>query len=391
LSPGRDADRRPSGGGEPPLIAHVLYHLIMGGLENGLVNLVNRIPYDRYRHAIVCMAYYSDFRLRIRRPDVEVHALGVHERGVHKASPDLLRLFRRLRPAIVHSRNLAGLDGLLPAVLAGVPYRIHGEHGWELSDLAGENRKHRWNRRLHAPLVSRYIALSRHQESYLIDSVGIAPRRIEQIYNGVDVERFRPRRDSDPAPSPFPPDGDTRVIGTVGRMQGVKDPMNLVEAFLYLRTTRPDLAPRARLVMIGDGPLRETALARLEAGGASDAAWLPGAREDVAEQLRGFDVFALPSKAEGISNTILEAMATGLPMAVTRVGGNSELVLENATGFLVPPDDPQALAAALARYLEDPRLAQIHGANGRARAEAEFSLDRMVDRYLSVYDRATNH
>jgi glycosyltransferase involved in cell wall biosynthesis len=102
-------------------------------------------------------------------------------------------------------------------------------------------------------------------------------------------------------------------------------------------------------------------------------------------------VFALPSKAEGISNTILEAMATGLPMAVTRVGGNSELVVDNATGFLVPPDDPQALAAALAPYLEDPKLAQIHGANGRARAEAEFSLDRMVDRYLSVYDRATSH
>jgi sugar transferase (PEP-CTERM/EpsH1 system associated) len=238
--------------------------------------------------------------------------------------------------------------------------------------------------------VNRYIALSRHQQRYLIDSIGIAPPRIEQIYNGVDVERFRPRRDSDPAPSPFSSDGDTRVIGTVGRMQGVKDPMNLVEAFLHLRATRPDLATRARLVMIGDGPLRETALARLEAEGASNAAWLPGAREDVAEQLRGFDVFALPSKAEGISNTILEAMATGLPMAVTRVGGNSELVVEGTTGFLVPPDDPRALAAALARYLEDPKLARVHGTNGRARAEAEFSLDRMVDRYLSVYDRGTN-
>ena len=110
---------------------------------------------------------------------------------------------------------------------------------------------------------------------------------------------------------------------------------------------------------------------------------------DVAEQLREFDVFALPSRAEGISNTILEAMATGLPMAVTSVGGNPELVLEGKTGFLVAPADPPALAAVLARYVEDPGLARSHGANGRARAESEFSLEQMVEHYLAVYDRAT--
>jgi sugar transferase (PEP-CTERM/EpsH1 system associated) len=361
----------------------------MGGLENGLVNLVNHIPYDRYRHAIICMAYDSDFRLRIQRPDVEVHSLRVHERGVHGVTPDLMRLFLRLRPAVVHSRNLSGLDSLLPAFLTGVPYRIHGEHGWELTDLGGENRKNRWNRRLHAPLVNRFVALSKHQECYLAESIGIAPARIEQIYNGVDVKRFRPRTSSDPVASPFPPDSGTCVIGTVGRMQGVKDPLNLVEAFLHLRTTRPDLAHRARLVMVGDGPLREAALARLREAGADGVAWLPGAREDVAEQLREFDLFALPSRAEGISNTILEAMATGLPMAVTSVGGNPELVMEGKTGFLVPPADPPALAAALARYVEDPSLARSHGVNGRARVEAEFSLEHMVDRYVSVYDRAT--
>jgi peptidoglycan/xylan/chitin deacetylase (PgdA/CDA1 family) len=177
---------------EPPLIAHVIYHLIMGGLENGLVNLVNRIPYDRYRHVIVCLAYHSEFRERIQRPDVDVLTLRIHERGARAVMADLYRLFRTLRPAVVHSRNISGLDSLLPAFLAGVPYRLHGEHGWELVDLGGENRKNQWNRRLHAPLVSRYIALSKHQERYLIDRVGIASRRIEQIYNGADVERFPP-------------------------------------------------------------------------------------------------------------------------------------------------------------------------------------------------------
>lgn len=373
--------------GEPPLIAHVIYHLSMGGLENGLVNLVNRIPYDRYRHVILCLAYQTDFRKRIQRPGVDVHDFRIHERGVRPVMFDLFRTFRRLRPAVVHSRNISGLDSLLPARLAGVPYRLHGEHGWELVDLGGENRKNQWLRRLHAPLVSRFIALSKHQERYLIDQVGVAQRRVEQIYNGVDVERFRPRGASDRPAHPFT--GEHCVIGTVGRMQGVKDPLNLVEAFLHLRRSRPDLAPRARLVMVGDGPLRDAALARLEAEGADNDAWLPGAREDVAEQLRGMDVFALPSRAEGISNTILEAMATGLPTVVTDVGGTPELVRHQHTGWLVPSASPEALGDALARYVENPALAREHGAEGRARAEREFSLTAMVERYLSVYDRAT--
>lgn len=380
--------RAPRGGSdEPPLIAHVIYHLIMGGLENGLINLVNRIPRDRYRHAIVCMAYYSDFRQRITRPDVEVVAMNVHERGLRSVTPDLFRLFRRLRPTIVHSRNLSGLDSLLPAAIAGVRCRIHGEHGWESSDLRGTNRKHQWNRRLHSPLVSRYIALSKHQERYLTEQVGIAPRRITQIYNGVDVERFHPR-DSAAAASPAPRDDrpDGCVIGTVGRMQGVKDPMNLVEAFLHLRRTRPELLPRMRLAMVGDGALRDAVTDRLRQEGATSAAWLPGARDDVADQLRGFDLFVLPSKAEGISNTILEAMATGLPVVATRVGGNPELVLEGTTGALVPDSDPAALAAAIGRYVENPELVRAHGAAGRARAIREFSLDRMIERYLTVYD-----
>jgi sugar transferase (PEP-CTERM/EpsH1 system associated) len=278
------------------------------------------------------------------------------------------------------------MDALLPAALAGVPWRIHGEHGWETDDLEGRNRKNEWNRRLHAPLVHRFVALSKHQERYLAERVGIAPRRITQIYNGVDVERFRPR-DAATTSAATPNDASRPfVIGTVGRMQEVKDPLNLVEAFLHLRRARPDLAPRVRLVLVGEGSLRGAVAERLREGGAQDAARLAGAREDVAEQLRALDLFALPSKAEGISNTILEAMATGLPVVATRVGGNPELVLEGATGLLVPPSDPASLAGALARYAENPALAAAHGAAGRERAVAEFSLDRMVARYAALYD-----
>jgi glycosyltransferase involved in cell wall biosynthesis len=120
-------------------------------------------------------------------------------------------------------------------------------------------------------------------------------------------------------------------------------------------------------------------------GGVGGLAWLPGERSDVVRVLRGLDVFALPSLAEGISNTILEAMACGLPVVATRVGGNPELVTEGATGRLVPASDPLAMASALLDYANDPAKARRHGAAGRSRVEAAFSIDRMVRDYDSLY------
>jgi glycosyltransferase involved in cell wall biosynthesis len=124
----------------------------------------------------------------------------------------------------------------------------------------------------------------------------------------------------------------------------------------------------------------------LSDGNALQHVWLIGQREDVGPLLRSFDVFALSSVMEGISNSILEAMATGLPVVATGVGGNSELVENGVTGRLVPPRDPSALADALAQYIEDQALRRAHGRAGRARAEREFGLDGMVARYVSVYD-----
>jgi len=359
----------------------------MGGLENGLVNLVNAEPLARYRHTIVCMAYADEFRNRIRRDDVDVVSIRIGDRGWRRATGDLIGLFRRIRPAIVHSRNLSGLDSLLPAAIAGVPARIHGEHGWELTDVGHRNVKHEWLRRLHAPLVHQFVALSKHQEDYLRQRVGVAPARITQIHNGVDTLRFRPAKSGEAAPST--PDGlrpGGVVFGSVLRMQGVKDPLNLVHAFVAMRRSRPALRETTRLMLLGDGPLRAEALRIFRESGDLADAWLPGAREDVPDQLRRFDVFVLQSQIEGISNTILEAMATGLPVIATRVGGNPELVVEGETGVLVPRSDPDAMAEAMARYAENRELRNAHGLAGRVRVETLFSLDRMVNRYLSLYD-----
>ena len=372
---------------EAPLIAHVVFRFDVGGLENGVVNLINRIPDDRYRHAIIVLTEYTDFRLRLNR-DIPLFAL--HKRpgkdlGLHLR---LWRLLRRLQPDVVHTRNLNALEAQLPAFLAGVPGRVHGEHGWDVHDLTGASRKYRWWRRLFRPFVRRYIPLSLHLADYLRGPIGVPAQRIACICNGVDVQKFCPPAHGfrDALPDPGFADEDVVVIGTVGRMETVKDQVTLARAFVLMVRQHPGARQRLRLVMVGEGALRAQVMALLQQEGLAQFAWLPGKRQDAAQLLRAFDVFVLPSLAEGISNTILEAMASGRPVVATDVGGNGELVVNGETGRLVPSADPQALATAIWDYVDSPDLRTRHGAAGRARAEQRFSIDRMVADYLSVYD-----
>ncbi len=375
--------------GQPPLVAHIIHRLDYGGLENGLVNLINHMPLERYRHAIICLTDFNpEFRRRIQLPGVEVCAL--HKRDGHD-----LRLYgrgwsllRRLRPAMVHTRNLAALEMQLPALLAGVRARVHGEHGWN-EDPAQMNPRHHRLRRWLRPLVGHYIALSGELEAYLREGVGVAATRITRICNGVDTRRFYPGRDRAPLPANFAPPGAS-VIGTVGRLETVKDQPNLVRAFTHLMQTVPDARDRLRLVIVGDGSLRTEIERLLAEAHVQDQAWLAGSRDEVPELLRSLDLFVLPSRAEGISNTILEAMACGLPVVATDVGGNAELVAKGETGQLVPANDPAALAAAIRGYVDDPDRMRAHGAAGRRRVEARFSLEAMVAAYRAVYDAALN-
>lgn len=369
-----------------PLIAHVIYRLDFGGLENGLVNLINGLPAERYRHAVIALTDATEFRYRIERSDVQVVTLAKPPGIRPSLYVNLWRLFRRLRPAIVHSRNLAALEAQLPAGLAGVPVRVHGEHGWDVEDLHGTDWKRRWIRRRMRPWVHQYVALSRHLEGYLKEHIRVPSRRIAQIYNGVDVARFHPA-EPETVREPMGPDSPTPfVVGTVGRLQEVKDQRTLVSAVALLLRRRPELRQRLRLVIIGDGPQGEELRAQIETEALGDHVWLAGSRDDVPALLQGMDLFVLPSLAEGICNTILEAMACGRPVVATAVGGNPELVSAGETGDLVPPGAPRELADAIEQYVDDPERVRRQGGAARLRAEREFSLGTMVARYQGLYD-----
>lgn len=375
-------------GDNRPLVLHVMYRFDTGGLENGIVNLINHMPSQAYRHAVLALTEVTEFRQRIQRKDVEFISLRKPPGHGVWQYPKLFKLFRQLRPAIVHSRNLAALEVQAPAWAAGVPVRIHGEHGRDMGDLDGNNVTYQRVRRFYKPFVHHYMALSRDLDDYLVEKVRVPQATITQAYNGVDTERFYPALGG-PQPiagCPFDP-AQHWLVGTIGRMQKVKDQVMLAHAFVQALALAPELKPRMRLVMVGEGPLRAQAQAVLEAAGVARLAWLPGERSDVSDIMRGLHAFALPSQAEGISNTILEAMASGLPVAATAVGGNADLVVQGQTGYLVCPANPQAMAHRLAALASDPERARSMGQAGRQRVQVSFSMQAMVSTYQSVYDQ----
>ena len=373
----------------PPLIAHIIHRLDVGGLENGLVNLINKIPQNQYRHVIICIEDYTDFRQRITRNDIQVIALNKRPGYDLKLYLKLFRVLRELKPDIVHTRNLAALEAQLIAVAARVKVRVHSEHGRDISDLNGENFKYNMLRKVIYPFVDHFITVSKDLEVWLTNLLGVSSKRISQIYNGVDSHRFAPGLPSycASAPNGFFTE-NSFVIGSVGRMEAVKDYPNLVRAFLQIVEKMPEARMNLRLMIVGDGSSRKECLSLVRQANAEDLVWFPGERSDIPELMRMMDLFVLPSLGEGISNTILEAMSSGLPVVATRVGGNIELVEEARTGILVSPGKQSELMEAMLSYYTTPRLLDIHGKSARHKIETDFSMTTMISSYLRVYDQA---
>jgi len=368
-----------------PLVVHLIYRFDFGGLETLVAECINRMPAEQYRHAIVCLTGYTEFAAKVSRPGVDIIALDKPPGLALATHLKLWKLLRRLKPAVLHSYNLAAVEYAFTAAVAGVPVRVHAEHGRDAGDPHGLNRKHNLLRRGLTPFIDRYVPVSDDLQRWLRQVVGVPDAKTLMIANGVDTDRFRPRQDQHAAQR------REFVIGTVGRIQDVKNHSGLVDAFIRLRDLLPNERDRLRLAIVGNGPLLNMITEKVRLARLQDVVWLPGSRTDIAELMGGFDVFALPSIAEGTPVTVLEAMASGLPVVASRVGGIPEVVEDQVTGLLTPPSDPGALAEALAVYVRDPALAARHGAAGRARVERSNSIAAMVAGYARLYDtlRAT--
>ena len=362
-------------------ICHIIYALKTGGLENGLVNLINRLPEETFRHSIICLTDYDDFAARINRQDVEIVSLHKKQGQDFGLFLNVYKTLKRLQPDIVHTRNMTAIEMQFPALFAGVKTRLHGEHGWDISDPQGRNKKYQWLRKMCNLVIHRFIPLSQELEHYLTDVIHVPPKKITRICNGVDATRFVVSKKEHKGLLPANAKNAV-VIGYVGRMEAIKNPQNLAKAFIQLHKKQ---TKKVFLVMVGDGSEREGVTNVLTEHQLNNQSWLPGDCSNVAELMQQFDIFCLPSNAEGISNTLLEAMASGLPVVATNVGGNADIAVEGETALLVHSGDSTALADALTRYVDDESLRQAHGQAGRLRIEKKLSLEQMVLNYKTLY------
>ena len=367
-------------------IVHVVYSFSVGGLENVIVQLINRLPADRFEHVVLSLTTIGDFKNRIAQQGVrfiELHKPPGHAVALY---PKIYQLLRVIKPDVVHSCNLAALEIVPLCWLARVPLRIHAEHGWDTHDPQGKSPRYQRLRRAYKPFVSHYVAVSKDLDDYLERAIGVPQFRRSLITNGVDTQAFLPAQG---APSAVPGCpfvlGENWLLGTVGRLQSVKNQPLLIRAFVRLLQDHPEAAIRMRLVVVGEGPLRAEIETLLANANVSHLAWLAGARDDVADVLRMLNCFVLPSQAEGTSCTLQEAMACGLPVVATAVGGTPDILKHGESGFLVDSDDEAAMANAIWALYTDKaktlRLAQT----ARDWALQNFGLDAMVHSYETLF------
>lgn len=371
---------------QPIHIAHIVYSFATGGLENGLVNLINRLPENEYHHSVICITGHDkNFVSRITTNNTKVYDLNKPP----GSSPQWLlrcwKLLRKLKPDICHSRNLNPLEAQLAAFFAGIKGRIHGEHGWDVNDLGGVNEKYQKLRRYLKPFIHHYIALSSEAKEYLINKIRVPHQKISQICNGVDITKFSVMQPKTEYPTGFKSENSI-IFGTVGRLAKVKNQSFLVKSFIALWQLNPEYRSRVKLIIVGDGELMPELKKLVKEAGAEDAIWLTGLRSDIPELMNLMDVFVLPSLAEGISNTLLEAMACGLPIIATNVGGNKDLIYpEHLQSHLVDVQNIEALRNSMAHYADNADALLKDSTLVRNHCVENFSIDSMVNKYNTLY------
>jgi sugar transferase (PEP-CTERM/EpsH1 system associated) len=357
-------------------VMHVVFAFHPGGMELGVLKLVNGLDPRRVRSS-VCSTKPSRELAPLLAPHVPLFELRRRDGNDLRLVWKLYRLFRRERPHVVHTHAWGTLlEGLIAARLAGVPIVVHGEHGTlQLRRRQRLFQRYAWSR------VDRVLSVSTRLAERMAHEIAFPPDRIQTIHNGVELSRFQARVTREDARRELGLPVDRPIVGAVGRLVPVKDHGSLLEAIALL--AREGLRPMA--VIAGDGPLRDATQQRASALGVDADVRLLGHRTDIATVLAALDVFALTSRSEGLNNTILEAMAAGLPVVATRVGGADEMVVDGVTGLLVPPESPTKLAEALRRLLTDASMKSSMGQAGRTRAETDFDLARTVLKYERFY------
>ncbi|MGJ8693933.1 MAG: TIGR03088 family PEP-CTERM/XrtA system glycosyltransferase [Thalassotalea sp.] len=361
----------------PIVIAHLIYRFDIGGLERVMVNCINAMTNEKYRHVIIALSEVSDFAQHLSG-EVETYQLNKKSGKDLASHGRLFKLLKKIKPDVLHTYNLAAIEYHPIAWLAGVKGHIHAEHGREISDPQGLNKKHNFLRKLISPFIDHFVPVSVDLEQWLIEVVGIKQQKVNLIRNGIDIKAFSGDTNS----------ADKLRFIHIARFNPVKDQANLLTAFALFVKKINLSSTQVSLTMVGDGDLFSSLTALSKTLMLDDYVIFTGARNDIPTLLKDADVFVLSSVAEGIPMTVLEAMASKLAIISTNVGGLPELVLPDKNGYLVEKQNSEALAEAMGHYARNANLSKLHGEQSLAIINKSFEESAVVSAYAALYQQS---
>jgi glycosyltransferase involved in cell wall biosynthesis len=348
----------------------------LGGAETYVRQMAPRLLHAGCAIRVITFMSGGTLVAELRRSGVTVIELGLKDKFDWKAIVRLSRLWRADKPDLVHTHLYhAGIIGRIVAKVMGIPTVVVHQHGAERARSIIRSGLDRMT----SSLVSQYVATCRAVADLLQQREGISGTKIQVIYNGIEcLDPISPNLDK-PHQELL---SSLITIINIGRLSPEKGHNTLLEAVALLHTSHT----QTRLVLVGEGESQAFLTERIKELNLNRFVHMLGSRRDIAELLANADIFALPSDWEGVSMALLEAMAAGVPVVATAVGGTPEVVVDGINGLLVPPRDPEALAGALSRLLLDPGLRQHIGQAGRQSVFERFNIQHTVQQTRALYE-----
>lgn len=359
-------------------VMHVILTLDMAGMEHVVYNLTKNLNKDLFKVIIVVILKRGLLAAEAEKHGIKVISAKRMLRFMPFIYPyELIRLIRKIKPDIIHSHSGCWHYSSLAARFCKVPVAIYTEHGRTFPDP----KLIIFCDRLYFGFTDKLVTVSEYLTRYMQKIVGLDYKRIIQIENGVDTKLFYNASNNQRTLQTLGLSPDDHIIGIVARLEPVKDHLTLLNAFAMVIKT----VPNCKLLIIGNGSQKQNIEKQIQTLKLSEKVLLLGERKDIPELLSIMDIFVLSSLSEGTSLTLLEAMASEKPVVATNVGGNGKVVIDNETGFLVPPGEPSIMAEKIIKLLSNRNLINEMGIRGRNRVLERFSLDKMVKEYEKLY------
>ncbi len=363
-------------------ILYIIQNDEFGGGERGFMQLAVSLR-DRFRIFVAAMPG-GRFEQGLEQADIGIISVDIKRRFTFKPIRQIERIIRKHSIELVHSQGArADFFTRIAGRLAGVPHILCTiQMPVENFDIGPLRKKiYRFIDWLSERYVERFIVVADTLKRVLVEWRGIPAERVVKIYNGIELDQYRPSAKQSNLRKQWGVSSEAPLIGTIGRLVWQK-------GFEYLIEATPAIIkayPQAKILFVGDGPLSDKLVALSEELKVKDHVIFTGFRSDVKEILSAIDLLAIPSLLEGFPMITLEAMAMARPIVATKIDGITEQITDGKDGILVPPRDPKSLAEAIIRVLSDKKSAEAMGLEARKKVEQEFSVERMVAETEKVY------